>query len=172
MGLGDCGAPKYFNTHRPSLWSTVSGVPPGPKHRHTGFQSQHCTGGVHEGEQEKISLLADGGSSYSSCQGWLMWSLITTQSSCFYELSRASRTFMICCLMTLVASPALGIRYLRKYIVTGKLLAQRKLWWRWQLNYGLQKTTNRKYSVWSMCRFCKEPSLYPYTYILRWLMLV
>lgn len=30
-----------------------------------------------------------------------------------YELSRASRTFMICCLMTLVASPALGIKYLR-----------------------------------------------------------
>lgn len=29
-----------------------------------------------------------------------------------YELSRASRTFMICCLMTLVASPALGIKYL------------------------------------------------------------
>lgn len=31
-----------------------------------------------------------------------------------YELSRASRTFMICCLMTLVASPALGIKYLKE----------------------------------------------------------
>lgn len=29
-----------------------------------------------------------------------------------YELSRASNTFMICCLMTFVASPAFGIKYL------------------------------------------------------------
>lgn len=71
------------HTHRPSHWSTVSGVAPCPQHRHTGLQSQHCTGCVHEGEQEKISLLADGGSSYSLCHGWPAWSLITTRSSRF-----------------------------------------------------------------------------------------
>lgn len=32
----------------------------------------------------------------------------------FYELSIASRTFMICCLMTFVASPAFGIKYLSR----------------------------------------------------------
>lgn len=61
-----------------------------------------------EGEREKVSLLADRDSSYALCHGWPSWA----RRLPFYELSRASRTFMICCLMTLVASPALGIKYL------------------------------------------------------------
>lgn len=62
------------------------------------LHSQHCTGFCPRGGED----------------GHLQ-SVVISPSSFFsnYELSRASRTFMICCLMTLVASPALGIKYLR-----------------------------------------------------------
>lgn len=111
--LDDCGAPKYFNppslSHRPA----VSSVSPRPKHRHTGLHSQHCTGSVQEGEDSR----GESGREFHSRQTETLLTVCVAAGHhdpviSLYELSRASRTFMICCLMTLVASPALGIKYL------------------------------------------------------------
>lgn len=60
----------------------------------------HCPGGVQQEE-------------HSQTDTFTVCGHIPHPAYPNYELSRASRTFMICCLITLVASPALGIRYLR-----------------------------------------------------------
>ncbi|TNN36241.1 hypothetical protein EYF80_053608 [Liparis tanakae] len=74
---------------------------PSPQ-RHAGLPSQHRRGSVQRGPGE-------GGAPSAPCQ---LVSRRRPPAASLYELSRASRTFMICCLMTFVASPALGIRYL------------------------------------------------------------
>lgn len=134
--MDDCGAPKYFNAHSLSRSSAVSSVWP-QKRRHARLHSQHCTGvrperedsgGRGRGrERERASgrrFHSWPTDSNSLCYGLPSRFLNMTPPphllplpSCpavsLYELSRASRTFMICCLMTFVASPALGIKYLR-----------------------------------------------------------
>lgn len=85
-----------------------------PNTDNTGRHSQHCAGSVQEGGQPRES-----GTRFHS---WQTETLLTASVTAgrhdlvasLYELSSASRTFMICCLMTLVASPALGIRYLTR----------------------------------------------------------
>lgn len=87
-------------------------------HADTGWASQHCTGGVQEWG---LPAVESGWRFHSWRAERLFKHFVSTISVMMphhepvtlYELSRASRTLMICCLMTLVASPALGIKYLR-----------------------------------------------------------
>lgn len=107
--LDDCGAPKYFTacslSHRPAA-SGGRVLPKNvPNTDNTGLHSQRCTGYVQEGAQGEGFTLG----SYRVCG-----TVRQPHRRPFYELSIASRTFMICCLMTLVASPAFGIKYLSR----------------------------------------------------------
>lgn len=110
---------KYFQ-RRPPAWlkslQWVVGVSSLRKNADdTGLHSQGCSGNVQEGAPEGEEVFTLG-----SLESVVKYDILTVGPSCvflcflffFYELSRASRTFMICCFMTLVASPAFGIKYL------------------------------------------------------------
>lgn len=117
--LDDCRAPKVFSAQGrlpgPRACSQRWACPPRknvPNTDDTGLHSQRCTGDVQEGAP-------GGGGSFHSGQLIVCGQVGHPHRRPFffvclfvYELSRASRTFMICCLMTFVASPAFGIKYL------------------------------------------------------------
>ncbi|KAA8589710.1 hypothetical protein FQN60_013075 [Etheostoma spectabile] len=105
----------------PSI-STLTACPTGPAASREPARSQTRT---HRASQSTLQrCFQQGGHPRESGRRVHSWQTETLVTVCvtagrhdpvvsLYELSRASRTFMICCLMTLVASPALGIKYLK-----------------------------------------------------------